>query len=162
LKERHLSSHAIDPSRLVSEATQLMHDVQELMVECVTENPERPWQKALVDPERHITRERMTRAFKSADIDQYIFSGEYLLHVPPSLVPRIVEEWPEAFLDGHLFLAPYKDVNEPGARRQMVATITSYIDDVAWLTSAPLEAPRDQMIRARLSLDLLPDEIARP
>lgn len=162
LKERHLSSHAIDPSRLVSEATQLMHDVQELMVECVSENPERPWQKALVDAERHITRERMTRAFKSADIDQYIFSGEYLLHVPPSLVPRIIEDWPEAFLDGRLFLAPYKDVNEPGARRQMIATITSYLDDVAWLTSAPLEAPRDQMIRARLSLELLPDEIARP
>lgn len=162
LKERHLSSHAIDPSRLVSEATQLMHDVQERMVECVTENPERPWQKALVDAERHITRERMTRAFKTADTEQHIFSGEYLLHVPPSLVPRIVEEWPEAFLDGNLFLAPFKDVNEPGARRQMIATITSYLDDVAWLTSAPLEAPRDQMIRARLSLDLLPDELARP
>ena len=162
LKERHLSSHAIDPGRLISQATQVMHDLQERMVECVEENPERPWQKALVEPERHFTRERMTQALKTADTEPHIYSGEYLIHVPASLVPRIIEEWPEAFLDGHLFRAPYKDVKEPGAKRQMVATVTGYLDDVAWLTSAPLEAPREQMIRARLSLQLLPDELAQP
>jgi hypothetical protein len=160
LKERHLSSHAIDPGRLISEATQLMRDIQERMVECVDENPERPWQKALGEPERHFTRERMTQALKTADIDPHIYSGDYLVYIPGSLVPRIVEEWPEAFLDKRLFKAPFKGVKEPGARRQLVATITGYLDDLAWLTSAPLEAPRQQMIRARLSLELLPEEIA--
>lgn len=160
LKERHLPSRAIDPTRLVSEATQRMHDIQERMVECVSENPERPWQKVLVEPERHLARERMTRSLKTADIDPHIYSGEYLLHVQASVIPRIVEEWPEAFLDGRLFSAPYTGIKEPGARRQMVATITGYLDDVAWLTGAPLEAQREQMIRARLSLDLLPDELA--
>ncbi len=160
LKERHLASRTIDPSRLVSEATQLMHDIQERMVECVSENPERPWQKALVEPERHLTRERMTRSLKTADTEPHVYSGEYLLHVPASLVPRIVEEWPEAFLDKHLFAAPYAAIKEPGAKRQMVATITGYLDDVAWLGGAPLAAPREQMIRARLSLELLPDELA--
>ena len=66
----------------------------------------------------------------------------------------------EAFRDGRLFRPPYAGVKEPGARRQMVATITGYLDDVAWLTSAPHEAPREQMIRARLSVNLLPDELA--
>lgn len=160
LKERHLSSRAIDPSRLVAEATQRMHDVQERMVECVAENPERPWQKVLVDAERHLARERMTRSLKKADVDQYVYSGEYLLHVQPSVIPRIVEEWPEAFLDGNLFAMPYAGVKEPGAKRQMVATITGYLDDIAWLTGAPLEAQREQMIRARLSLELLPDELS--
>lgn len=159
LKQRHLISRAIDPSRLVSEATQLMRDIQERMVECVGENPERPWQKALVDAERHLTRERLTRSLKTADIEPHIYSGEYLLHVPPSVIPRIVEEWPEAFFDGRLFAVPYAGIKEPGAKRQMVATITGYLDDVAWLTGAPLEAPREQMIRARLSLELLPDEL---
>ena len=160
LKERHLPTHAIDPGRLISEATQLIRDIQERMVDCVGENPERPWQKALVEAERHVTRERITQALKTADIDPHIYSGEYLIYVPPSLVPWIIEEWPEAFLDKRLFKPPYAGVKEPGAKRQMVATITGYLDDIAWLTSAPHEAPRDQMIRARLSLDLLPDELA--
>lgn len=159
LKGRYLPSHAIDPGRLISQATQLIHDIQERMVECVEENPERPWQKALVDAERHVTRERMTQALKTADINPHIYSGEYLIYVPPSLVPRIVEDWPEVFLDGRLFRAPFKDVKEPGAKRQMVATITGYLDDIAWLTGAPVEVSREQMIRARLSLNLLPDEL---
>src|SRR5204863_774974 len=112
------SSHAIDAGRLISEATQLMRDIQDRMAECVDENPERPWQKALGEPERHFTREPMTQAVKTADIDPHIYSGEYLVYVPGSLVPRIVEEWPEAFLDNRLFKAPFRGVKEPGARRQ--------------------------------------------
>jgi hypothetical protein len=159
LKDRHLLSFAIDPGKLISEATQLMRDIQDRMVDCVEENPERPWVNALVEPERHVTRERMTQALKTADLEPHIYSGDYLSYLPPPLVARVVEGWPEAFLDGKLFGAPYADVKEPGARRQMVSSITGYIDDVAWLTSAPLEAPREQMIRARVSLQFLRDEL---
>ena len=130
------------------------------MVDCVGENPERPWQKALVEAERHVTRERITQALKTADIDPPTSTRAVSDLRAPSLVPWIIEEWPEAFLDKRLFKPPYAGVKEPGAKRQMVATITGYLDDIAWLTSAPHEAPRDQMIRARLSLDLLPDELA--
>lgn len=159
LKERHLPSHAIDLGRLIPEATQLMHDMQKRMIECVAENPQRPWQNALVEAERHFTHERITQLEKIADVEPFIYSGQYLPYVPPAVVPRIIEEWPDAFLDEHLFAAPYKDVSTPGAKRQMVATITGYLNDIAWLTSAPANAPREQMIRARLSLQLLPDEL---
>ena len=89
-----------------------------------------------------------------------MYSGEYLKYVPPSAVPRLVEEWPEAFLDGHLFTVPYADVKTPGAQRQMVAAITGYLSDIAWLAGNPVDPPRDRMIRARLSLKLLPDDLA--
>lgn len=160
LKERYLVSNAIDPGRLIPEASQLMQDIQTRMVECVAENPQRPWLNALVDAERHFTRERVTQLERVADVDPYLQSGEYIMYVPPAVIPRVIEEWPEAFLDGRLFQAPYRDVSTPGAKRQMVATITGYLNDIAWLTSAPTTAPRQQMIRARLSLQLLPDELA--
>jgi hypothetical protein len=159
LKDRHLSAHAIDPGRLIPEAGELMHDIQERMVACVQDNPERPWMAALVEAERHVTRERIVEVLKTADVDSVIYSGEYLKYVPPSVVPRLIEEWPEAFLDGHLFTVPYAGVSEPGAQRQMVASITGYLSDIAWLAANPVDPPRERMIRARLSLKLLPDDM---
>jgi hypothetical protein len=136
-----------------------MHDIQERMVACVQDNPERPWMAALVEAERHVTRERIVEVLKTADVDSVIYSGEYLKYVPPSVVPRLIEEWPEAFLDGHLFTVPYAGVSEPGAQRQMVASITGYLSDIAWLAANPVDPPRERMIRARLSLKLLPDDM---
>jgi hypothetical protein len=159
LKDRYLSSHAIDPNRLIPEASQLMRDIQERMIPCIVENPRRPWENALVEYERHMTSNRIVEALRISDADSAVYSGEYLTFVPPSVVSRIVEEWPEAFFDGRLFSFPYADVKEEGARRQVVASITSYLNDVAWLTSVPPTQSRAQLVRARLSLLLLPDEL---
>ncbi len=160
LKARHLPSHAIDAGKLIPDAAHLMHDIQERMVRCIQDNPQRPWENALVEAERHITHERVTEILRTAEIQPVIYSGEYLLYVPPAVIPRVIEEWPEAFLDGRLFTRPFADVPTPGARRQMVSSVTGLVSDLAWLTANPVNPPRDQMIRARLSLRLLPNELA--
>ena len=160
LKQRHLAAHGIDAGRLIPEAVQLLQDVRERLIPCVADNPARPWHNVLIEPERHLTRERITEALRTADAETAIYSGDYLMYVPPAVIPRIVEEWPEAFLDGRAFRAPYADLASPGARRLMVASITGYLTDVAWLAEAPIEPRRVQLIRARMSLQLLPDEFA--
>jgi hypothetical protein len=157
LKDRHLQAHAIDPGRLIPEAGSLMHDVQERMAGCVTDNPERPW-LALADAERHVTQERIVEDLRVADIQPAIYSGEYLKYVPGTVVPRIIEEWPDAFFDDHIFARPYAGTT-PGAQRQTIAMITGYLSDIAWLAGNPVDPPRDRMIRARLSLKLLPGEM---
>lgn len=160
LKARHLSAHAIDPTRLIGEASQLLRDIQERMIPNVRENPLRPWLNALNDAERHITSERLTQAFRTGDLNPYLEDGRYLPFVPPVVTPRIVEEWPEAFFDGRLFGAPFSEVASPTARRQSVATIAGYLDDIAWLASTPPNASRDELVRATLSLRLLPTQLA--
>jgi ribosomal protein L40E len=160
LKDRYLLSHVIDRGRLVPEANQLMRDIQERMVGCVEENPSRPYENVLSEHERKTTGDRITEGLRTADIDSVVYSGDYLRYVPATSVTRIVEEWPEAFFDGRLFSNPYEEVKSPEARRQMVASVTSYLNDVGWLTTAPSSASREQLIRARLSLKLLPEEIA--
>lgn len=160
LKNRYLASRAIDRSRLVPEATQVMRDIQERMVKCVSDNPRRPFENVLAEHERHVTEERITETLRTSDVDSVIYNGEYLNYVPATTIPRIVEEWPDAFLDGKLFDAPYAEVKSEPARQQMVANVTGYLRDVAWLTTAPSPASREQLIRARLSLRLLPDELA--
>lgn len=160
LKSHHLVSRAIDPNLLNAEATQLLRDIQERMVACVKDNPARPWRNALNEAERHITEDRITQNFKTADVESVVESGDYLPLVPPSVVPRIVEEWPEAFFDRRLFDGPYADVVSPSGRRQTVSTVTGYLDDAAWLASGPSHPSKEQLIRAGLSLRLVPDTLA--
>jgi len=160
LKERYLLSHVIDRGRLVPEANQLMRDIQDRMVGCVEENPSRPYENVLSEHERKTTGDRITERLRTADIDAVVYSGEYLRSVPPTTIARIVEEWPEAFFDGRLFSNPYIEVKSPEARRLMVASVTSYLNDAGWLTTAPSAGSREQLIRARLSLKLLPEEIS--
>lgn len=159
LKERYLASRTIEMSRLVALATQLLRDLQQRMTGCVINNPERPWLNALNEAERHLTADRIIEVLKVADYNQAISNGTYLRYVPPSVVPRIVEEWPEAFFDNKLFRLPFEEVESPSARRHTVATVAGYLYDAAWLASTPPSGSREQLIRARLSLQLLPEEI---
>lgn len=159
LKERYLASHTIDEAKLDALATQLLTDLKDRMVDCVKDNTERPWQNALNATERDVTQERITRNLKVANVDPLIEDGTYLRHVPDGVVPRIVEEWPEAFFDGKLFEGPYTEVQSSSARRSTVSLITGYLDDLAWLADSPHHGRREQLIRARLSLQLLPDEL---
>lgn len=160
LKDRYLPTHAIDAGRLIGEASQVLRDLQERMVGCVVENPTRPWANALNDAERHMTTDRITEVLRTADIDSVLEAGSYLPLVPPQVVPRIVEEWPDAFFDNRLFTAPYQDVSSPSARRQTVAVITAYLLDIAWLASAPPSPSKEQLIRSTLSLRLIPENLA--
>lgn len=159
LKDRYLSSRSIDQSRLVAQAIDILRDLKPRLQSCVAENPERPWQNVLTTAERDTTKDRITETLRTADYEATVADGRYLLHVPDLVVPRIVEEWPEAFFDKRLFISPYKEVDSPSAKRQVVAAVTGYLNDVAWLASNPVGGSREQRIRARLSLQLLPDEV---
>jgi hypothetical protein len=160
LKQRYLVSRTIDESKLAPLAMQLMRDVKDRAVTCVAENPERPWSNVLNDAERTITGDRLATMAGVSNLDGAVMEGAYLRYVPETVVPRIVEEWPEAFLDGKLFRSPYQEIGSSSARRQIVATITGYLNDVAWLAQTPDDVSRERLIRARLSLQLLPEEIA--
>ena len=159
LKERYLGSHTIDEAKLDALATQLLTDLKDRMVPCIQDNPERPWQNALNAAEREVTQDRVIRNLRIANAESVIEDGTYLHHVPDGVIPRIVEEWPEAFFDGQLFMAPYSEVESSSAKRSTVSLITGYLDDISWLADSPHHGRREQLIRARLSLQLLPDEL---
>ncbi|HEX7298921.1 MAG TPA: hypothetical protein VF257_07920 [Solirubrobacteraceae bacterium] len=159
LKDRYLSSKAIDPTRLQPEANQILNRIQERMVACVAEDPERPWKRALAEHERAQTAERIATILRTDDSDAVIASGQYLPIMPPSAVPRAVAEWPEAFLDGRLFIGPYAKL-DPGPAEQVVGQLIGLLNDIAWIASAPTQTSREELSRARLALEILPLELA--
>jgi hypothetical protein len=159
LKDRYLSARRIDHGHLIANAAQMIRDIQAVMPPLVESNPERPWLNSLTDAERTITSDRLVETLKIADIAEAITDGTYLQFMPAGVLGRVVEEWPEAFFDGRLFVAPFADISSQSARRQTVAVATGYLDDVAWLASGPVGPSREAVLRARISLDLLPGEL---
>ena len=159
LKERYLPQRAVNSNALQAEANQLLGDIQQRMVSLVSDDPSRPWHKALAEHERALTKERIADALRTADPNAAIASGDYLILVPPTAVPRIVADWPEAFLDHRLFARPYRGL-EAASQQQALGRIVGYLNDAAWLASSPVGADREELIRSRFSLQLLPDEFA--
>jgi hypothetical protein len=159
LKDRYLAARAIDSTRLQPEANQLLTDIQRRMVDCVVDDPARPWNRALADHERGAAAERIAIVLRTDDTEAVISTGQYLPIMPPSAVPRVVREWPAAFFDGRLFSAPYARL-EPAPAEAVLARVTGYLNDVAWLAGSPSDPAREELARARFSLQLLPDELA--
>jgi hypothetical protein len=159
LKDRYLSGRAIDAGRLQPEASQILSDIQRRMVDCVSDDPARPWSRALAEHERGATAERIATVLRTDDTETVIASGDYLPIMPASAVPRAVGQWPEAFFDGKLFSAPYANLDAAPAE-QVLAKVTGYLNDAAWLATAPSSPSREELARARLSLQLLPFELA--
>jgi hypothetical protein len=75
-------------------------------------------------------------------------------------VPRLLEEWPDAFMDGAVFAGPFLEVGSPAGRRLSVSRIVGYLYDVALLCTVQAPMLKEQLVRARVSIQLLPGELA--
>jgi hypothetical protein len=73
---------------------------------------------------------------------------------------RLVESWPEAFMDTTVFRGLYSGVSSLGARRLSVARTVGYLADVATQASYMVESLPSQLERTRLSIRLLADELS--
>jgi Histidine kinase-, DNA gyrase B-, and HSP90-like ATPase len=158
LKDRYLPNKAIEPSRLQPSANQLLADIQRRMVGCVVDDPERPWKRALATHEKEQTAERIATVLGTDDAEKVIAQAAYLPIMPTSAVPRVVAEWPQAFLDGRLFRGPYAKL-DAGPAQQVLGKLIGLLNDAAWIAGSPIGASREELARARLSLEILPDEL---
>jgi hypothetical protein len=87
-------------------------------------------------------------------------SGDFVLYAPAMFIPRLVEEWPDGFLDGAVFQGPYKAIASAAARRISVGKVAGYLYDIARLVTAIQPMSKDELIRARYTIQLLEQEIA--
>jgi len=71
------------------------------------------------------------------------------LHVPPLNLVKQLENWLEAFMEGHVFISPYTSLTSRSSRRLSLARIVGYLNDVATLLT--YQAPSvTQLRRTRL------------
>ncbi|CAD7840477.1 hypothetical protein S1OALGB6SA_1542 [Olavius algarvensis spirochete endosymbiont] len=158
LKERQLSDLKVDAATLAGQARELLADIREQMAEAIKENPDRAWQFLTTD-ERATTETNLVVEAAGVNLKDMEATGEFLLYTPLTFTPRLVEEWPEAFMDGKVFKGLYDTVKTPAGKRISVGRVASYLYDAALTAEAKIAQPA-QLFRCRLSLQLLRNELA--
>ena len=73
---------------------------------------------------------------------------------------KLLEEWPEAFMDGHVFGGLFASLSSPSSRRLSLARVVGYLNDIATLLSFQTTPGTLNLQRTRLSVHLLIDELA--
>ena len=161
LKEQRLADLKIDATTLSGQARELLDDIRRRMIGPIAENPDRAWQHLTAD-ERGLTETNLVIESSDLDLAAAQATGEFILYAPLIFTARLVEEWPEAFMDGRLFRGAFESVGSSAGKRVSVGRIVSYLYDAALLADAKMSDQVNQLARARLSLQLLRMELVTP
>lgn len=161
LKADKLSDRRLESNRVAGAAENLLDDVRSRMTAALGEQdqPERAW-RALTPAEQEASETRAAGDGRS--IAKIVPDGAFVRYVPALALPRIVSDWPEAFLDGRVFDPPYlsmAEANQQG-RWLSLARIAGYLYDLGVLVDRPVKLRGDALRRAALSLELLARELA--
>lgn len=154
-----LPDHALRTNVVASQARELLVDLRVRIAERIDSDPARAYQYLTPD-ELTATENAMIANGQAALTGKLGESGEFIAHVPPLFLVRLLEQWPEAFMDGNVFTGPYTSVSSMSARRLSLARVVGYLTDIATLVSFNnIDPGAQQLLRTRLSIKLLSDEI---
>jgi len=158
LKDRLFPDRKIDPTVLAGQARELLMSIRERMAGIVASNPDRAWQFLTAD-ERSVTETNLVVEGSDLSLSDAESSGQFVVFTPLMYTPRLVEEWPEAFMDGAVFRGPFDGVKTPSGKRISVGRVVSYLYDAALVAEAKASSA-EHLVRCRISLQLLRDELA--
>lgn len=159
LKQECLPDHRINPATLASQAVRLLDSVREQMLPVVAGNSEGFW-NFITSDDRATAERNFAAEGGTADWAEARSSGEWIRHVPPSSLARIVQGRPEAFLDGRVFRPAYTGYDDAHARALSMNRVTGYLGDVGLLAEHRARRSAEELIRGRLSCVLLEQELA--
>jgi hypothetical protein len=159
LRAACLPDTAIDASVIRAQAGELLADIRQRMTDNVATDPQRAL--SYLDPDEQTFTENAMIA-DGGDIMAATLagSGRFLLYAPPLFLVKLLESWPEAFLEGHVFVGPYSTLTSQSSRRLSLARIVGYLNDVATLLTFQVPPSVAQLRRTRLSVQLLQQELA--
>ena len=123
LLEQRLTDLRVEQAYLAGQARDLLAFVRQSMSEAVATNPDRAWQHLSIE-ERATTETNLVVAGSSTSMEELQKNGEFLLHVPATFLPRLAEEWPDAFFDGKVFRGGYATVTTAASRELPTLTET--------------------------------------
>ncbi|MFG1879341.1 ATP-binding protein [Sphaerisporangium sp. NPDC049003] len=155
-----LPDHALKADVVAGQARELLTDLRVRMASRVDVDPARAYQYLSPD-ELTATENEMIANGQVGLTGKLGETSEFLLYAPPLFTVKLLESWPEAFMDGNVFVGPYASVSSMSARRLSLAKVVGYLTDIATLVSFNAADPGpQQLLRTRLSIKLLSDEIA--
>jgi hypothetical protein len=160
LRAACLPDTAVDFNIITGQARELLVDVRERMAAQVAIDPGRALQFLTPDEQSATEGELIANGGTSLTTTLAGDGGRFLLHVPPLFLVKLLEAWPEAFMDGNVFAGPYVSLTAPSSQRLSLARAVGYLNDVATLLTVQTAPIVAQLQRTRLSIQLLLDELA--
>jgi histidine kinase/DNA gyrase B/HSP90-like ATPase len=157
LQTNCLPDTAVDSNVIEGEARELLTELRQRMANQVNLNPQRALQHLTPDETDYMENSVIADGGSTLDLGK---DGSFLLYVPPLFLVKLLEEWPEAFMDGHVFSGLYATLSSPSSRRLSLARIVGYLNDIATLLSFQTTPGTLNLQRTRLSVHLLVDELA--
>jgi hypothetical protein len=156
LRAANLPDTAVDGNVIRAQALELVSDIRRRMANVVDGDPDRAL--SLLDPDEQTQVENALIADGADALTARLGgSGRFVLYAPPLYLVKLLENWPEAFLDGRLFAGAYATLASKSSRRLSLARVAGYLNDVATLLT--FDSPNaTQLRRTRLSVELLARE----
>lgn len=168
LRQRYAAQSKLDPIALTGEARQVLDDIAHSLRRNVSDEDGYGLFHELSVDDREAILKRMASRI-GADPQPSINDGSFLEHAPYPILLKFVEAHPEFFFDGKYWDTPYGSLtgaysaDVEGVQADIVRRYVGLLTDAVWLSeqgpSDILAAGRDQMLRARLALDLLQDGV---
>jgi hypothetical protein len=159
LRSAALPDSAVDHAVISTQAHELLAEIAQRMSEQVADDVQRALGLLEADEQTEIENRIVASGSNSltASLGE---DGQFLLYAPPLFLVKLLEKWPEAFMDGRVFRGPWSSVSSATARRLSVARVSGYMNDIGTLLTAQTASSITQLRRTRLSVQLLHNEIA--
>lgn len=152
-----LPDTAVDSVVIGAQARELLAELRQRMAAQVNADPQRALQH--LNPDETDYMENAVIA-DGGSISKLGDDGSFLLYVPPLFLVKLLEAWPEAFMDGRVFNGVYASLSSASSRRLSLARLVGYLNDAATLLSFQTTPGTPQLQRTRLSVQLLLNELA--
>lgn len=160
LRSTCLPDHSLKADVVAGQARELLADLRVRMASRIDMDVARAYQYLSPD-ELTATENEMIANGRVALTGKLGETSEFLMYAPPLFVVKLLEQWPDTFMDGNVFAGPYSSVTSMSARRLSLARVVGYLTDIATLVSFNNADPGpQQLLRTRLSIKLLTDEMA--
>ncbi|GAA2996590.1 hypothetical protein GCM10010519_31940 [Streptomyces lactacystinicus] len=154
------SSPRLTPAAMAEESERLLEQVRMAMVAPVSANPAVHWLLLTKDERADAERRFAVEADGTSPWNEAVTSGEFMRYVPASAVIRIIQDSPEAFLDGCVFKRGYIALSDPGARALVVERLINPLGDLALLEQHRPRLDVEELARIRISCRLIARDLA--
>ncbi|MFB7540960.1 ATP-binding protein [Streptomyces zaomyceticus] len=161
IRAESLPATALDAQMISAEAQEILAEIRHRMASELDTTGEAEKAYHFLSPDELTATEHAMiangKVTRTADLGT---SGEFLLYVPALFLVRLVESLPSAFMDNRVFRGVYEGVASASARRLSLARTVGYLSDVATQATFAGASLPNQLLRTRLSIRLLADDLA--
>jgi hypothetical protein len=158
IKVRASSDRRITVHSLAQRSRDLLERIRALMLQEIKGSPTGYWNMLLpgeaAEAERRFAIERGGGRWEDV-----IDNGEFIHYVPASALVRLIERRPDAFLDGRVFQRRYSTLTDETARSLGLSRVTNLVNEIALMADHTPRLEVEEMLRMRLSCDLVEREL---